>query len=327
MELDDPFSKRHVSVVIVQNAPSDLLSDILGTLHAQAVCSISLTAGGTWGVSFPMPSNIKFNAVRRGTCWLLVEGQHAVQLQAGDCVLIAGSSFALASAPDTPTVSARQIFAADPLAANTGSGDDFSILGGSVKIDAAQGNMLAQALPPVLVIRGSSAASIAWLLGELDREWDSSAPGARLICNDLLRMIFVQALRTFLAQSPTQATGWLAGMADPRIARALEAMHADPAHSWSVEALAKRAGQSRSGFAALFRQRLGQSPMDYLTAWRMRLAAGALRDTDRPIADIGATLGYSSDSAFGTSFRRVQQVSPARYRREHRAAPPVASAD
>lgn len=309
--------------MIVQSPPADALSDVLASLRARARCSISLVAGGDWAVGFHPPAHLKVNVLRRGACWLLAEGADSARLAAGDCVVIAGAAFTLASAPDVAPVPAREVFAQDSLAARIGAGEDVSILGGSVEVDPVDGAFLTGALPPVMVIRGGAAASISWLLAELDREWDSTAPGARLICSDLLRMIFVHALRSRIASDRDLGVGWFAGLADPRIARALHALHADPTRGWTVEALAREAGQSRSAFAAAFRRRLGQTPMDYLAAWRMRLAAVRLRATTQPIATIAADLGYASDSAFSASFRRLRQVSPARYRRSQRPDQPA----
>ncbi|MBD0417288.1 AraC family transcriptional regulator [Tianweitania sp. Rool2] len=303
---------------MVQEQSHDALSDILTAIQARAVCSISLVAGGDWAIQFPMPAQIKFNAVRRGACWLLVGGQEPALLSSGDCVVIAQSAFTLASGPSITPIPAREIFGENSMAAQIGEGDGFSILGGSVAVDKIDGLFLAQALPPTMVIRGGSAASISWLLSELDREWDSGAPGARLLCNDLLRIIFIQVLRSRIESGLLPASGWFAGLGDPRIARALHAIHADPARSWTVEALARLAGQSRSAFAAEFRRRLDQAPMDYLTSWRMRLAATHLRSTTLSIPQIASKLGYDSDSAFSARFRRVQGTSPAQYRRSHR---------
>lgn len=303
--------------MIVQTQSADVLSDILATVQAQARCSISLKAGGSWGIDFPMPSHLKFNAVRKGRCWLRLEGQDPILLQAGDCVVVAGAPFVLSSEPEGPTISAREVFASDSLAATIGDGDDFSILGGSVEVDGMDGVLLTQALPPVMTIRGDRAASIGWLLTELDREWNSTAPGARLISNDLLRMIFVHVLRLHLASEDARAQNWLSGLANINIARALHAIHGSPAHAWTVESLAHEAGQSRSAFAARFRNLLGEAPMEYLTKWRMRLAATKLRTTPASISEIAIAVGYNSDTALSATFRRVNQMSPAQYRRAY----------
>ncbi|QXC53039.1 AraC family transcriptional regulator (plasmid) [Agrobacterium salinitolerans] len=305
--------------MIVQTQGNDVLSDILATVRTKTRCSISLKAGGEWGVSFPMPSHLKFNAVRNGRCWLRLEGREPIQLVEGDCVVMAGTPFVLSSNPDGATISARDVFASDAIAATIGNGDDFAILGGSVEVDGVDGVLLTEALPPVLTIQGARAASIAWLLAELDREWNSVEPGARLVSNDLLRLIFVQVLRIHLSSEENHTKGWLSGLADAGVARALKAIHGDPTKGWTVESLAKEAGQSRSAFAARFKVLLGQAPVEYLTKWRMRLAAAMLRNTRSPIRAVASNVGYSSDSAMSSAFRRVYHMSPAKYRSVNRA--------
>lgn len=303
--------------MIVQTSTGDALSQILSTVRAEARCSIRLTAGGRWGVDFPMPSHIKINAVRKGSCWLRLEGHEPVKLLAGDCVVVAGAPFVLSSTPDGATVPAQDVFGSDALSAIIGDGEDFAILGGSVEVDGADGALLTGALPPVLTIQGEMASSIAWLLSELDREWNSTAPGARLMSNDLLRMIFVQVLRIYMSGAEATTPNWLTGLGDIHVARALEAIHHDPAYHWTVDALARQAGQSRSAFAARFKALLGEAPMAYLTRWRMRLAATRLRSSRASISEVAAEVGYRTDSAMSVSFRRAHQMSPAKYRRRY----------
>ncbi|PXA98733.1 AraC family transcriptional regulator [Nostoc sp. 3335mG] len=304
--------------MIVQTMPGDALSSILTTINAVALCSISLKAGGEWGIRFAAPANIKFNVVRRGTCWLLATDRAPVLLEAGDCFVVANTPFDLASAPDVQMLPAHDVFGGSGVAAQLGDGDDAAILGGSVRLDTVDGVVLSEALPPILVIKGGAAASIGWLLDQLDREWDSGAPGAQLMCNDLLRLAFIHVLRAHLAQRPSNAEGWLGGLTDRHIAPVLQAMHAEPERPWTLAELARLAAQSRSGFAARFKQRVGVAPLDYLTRWRMRLAAGRLRRGDEPVSSIAESLGYRSDSAFGATFRRIYGMSPSRYRAGHR---------
>jgi len=316
--MDNPAKKIRDAVVIVQNMPGDALSSILTTINAVALCSISLQAGGEWGIRFAAPANIKFNVVRRGTCWLLAADQAPVQLQAGDCFVVANTPFALASTPNTRMLPAHDVFAGSGMAARLGDGGDVAVLGGSVRLDTVDGVVLSEALPAILVIKGGAAAPIGWLLDQLDREWDSGAPGAQLMCNDLLRLAFVHVLRAHLAQRASDAQGWLSGLTDRHIAPVLQAVHAEPERNWTLIELSRLAGQSRSSFAARFKQRVGVAPLDYLTRWRMRLAAGKLRRGGEPVSSISAALGYRSDSAFGASFRRIYGISPARYRAEQR---------
>ena len=311
----------------VQNLPADALSDILSAINARARCSISLTAGGAWSIGFPNPANLKFNAVRHGSCWLIVPGHAPVRLETGDCLVVSGTAFTLASDPAIAPVSARQIFSTSEMAAAVGDGADFSIIGGSVEMDAIDGALLREALPPFLVVGSAQAISIRWLLDELGREWDSGAAGAQLVCSDLLRMIFVHVLRWYLASGDDGHAGWLGALKHRALARALHAIHREPSRDWSVAELAAIAGQSRSSFAARFKAAVGHSPVDYLTQWRMRLAARRLRGGDVAISVIARELGYASESAFGAAFRRVHDDAPGKYRRVHGAMPDGAKSD
>ncbi|SES46526.1 AraC family transcriptional regulator [Rhizobium sp. NFR03] len=299
--------------MIVQNI-QDPLSDVLSAIDARALFSVRFAAGGSWSVAFPPPGYLKFNAVREGGAWLISEGEAPMRIEAGDCLVVSGKAFTLCSDPDVKPIAAEEVFAGGNLDVSVGDGRDFVLLGGSVNLDTVDGSLLTDALPPVVVIDREEAGPIGWLLEQLDLEWNSTAPGARIACNDLLRLVFIHVLRAYMARQTSQHPGWLAGLADVRLAPALRAIHADPSRRWTVEALAGLAGQSRSGFAERFRATVGASPIDYLASWRMRLAAARLRRSNEPLPRIAQSLGYASDSAFAASFRRVLGQSPARYR-------------
>ncbi|MGV6876785.1 AraC family transcriptional regulator, partial [Pseudochelatococcus sp. B33] len=295
--------------MIVQNAQDtlsqDTLSDVLSAVDARTLFSVRFAAGGPWSVAFPPPSYLKFNAVRHGSAWLMPEGEAPVRVEAGDCLVVSGKAFTLGSDPKVRPVPAAEVFTGGNLDVAVGNGRDFVLLGGSVHLDTVDGALLTDALPPAVVIRREAAGPIAWLLEQLDKEWNDAAPGARIACNDLLRLVFIHVLRAYLACETPHHPGWLAGLADRRLAPALRAIHAEPARGWTVDSLARIAGQSRSAFAERFRQTVGASPIDYLATWRMRLAAVRLRRGDEPLPRIARSLGYTSDSAFAATFRRT----------------------
>jgi AraC-like DNA-binding protein len=124
----------------------------------------------------------------------------------------------------------------------------------------------------------------------------------------------VQALRLYLSEQPG-GVGWFFALADPKLAIAIAAMHADPARRWTLAELAARAGMSRSIFAERFREHVGETPVAYLTRWRMLLAAEKLVTTREPLARTARSLGYESENAFNTAFKRVMGSSPRRYAR------------
>ena len=302
--------------MIIQDSPVDPLSDVLGAVGFTAACSVRLTAGGDWALRFK-PVALKFNAVRHGGCWLTPEGQDPIRLEAGDCFVVSGRPFVLSSAPAMPAVDAAVAFGASAFSATYGEGEDVALLGGSVTFTHADAGDFLDLLPPALVIRAGAtgdAAPLAWLLDQLDREWRGDRPGARAACDDLLRLMFVHALRAHLSQAETTALGWMAGLNDQRVAGALKAIHADPARAWRLADLAAIAGLSRAGFAERFKAKVGRAPVEYAAKWRMQIAARRLSEGGRSVSAVAQDLGFLSDSAFGAAFRRAHGVSPGRYR-------------
>jgi AraC-like DNA-binding protein len=150
-------------------------------------------------------------------------------------------------------------------------------------------------------------------------------PGSVLILQHLAQMMLVQALRAHLADGSDGGVGWLFALADKQIGAAITAMHRDPAQRWTLQQLAERVGMSRSAFAAKFKATVGSSPMEYLTRWRMLLAGDRLANSSDPISVISPSLGYESESAFSTAFKRVMGCSPRRYSRGRASAPVLAS--
>lgn len=284
----------------------------------RAACSVRLQAGGDWALRF-RPIELKFNVVRRGECWLLMDGLPAWHLHAGDCFVVSRTPFILASAPGLEAVDAAVVFAHSGESATFGVGNEVELLGGSVSLGSTGASELIDLLPPALVIQAKSgtASSFAWLLDELDREWQSNHIGANAMCNDLLRLIFVHALRHHITTADSIELSWLSGLRDPPIAAVLGGIHKEPEKTWRLEDMANMACMSRSSFAARFKLRVGQAPVEYATRWRMRVAAARLLTGVDSVASIAASLGFLSDAAFGVAFRRVHGMSPGRYRRTH----------
>ena len=146
-------------------------------------------------------------------------------------------------------------------------------------------------------------------------EMRSGRPGGTLAARHLAHLMLLQAFRLHLSRQASDRVGLLYAIADPHLGRAIEAMHADPAHRWTLAELASRGGLSRSIFAQRFRERVGETPIGYLARWRMMLARNRLTDGRDPLGTIANSLGYESDNAFNTAFRRVIGCSPRRYAR------------
>jgi AraC-like DNA-binding protein len=157
----------------------------------------------------------------------------------------------------------------------------------------------------------------------VEAEARGARPGGEAIMARLSELMFVEILRRHLETLPHGRTGWLAGLRDPHVGRALAALHARPGHPWTLEAIGREAGLSRSSLAERFAALVGEPPIQYLARWRMQVAADLLATTQDGIAAIGARVGYASEAAFNRAFRKLVGVPPATWRRRRREDPPV----
>lgn len=297
----------------------DPFSEILKLTKAESLVTGGFTAGGAWALRFPVPKSVKFFAVMKGHCFVRLDGERAWRrFDAGDVGLLsARRAFVIASDPRVKPVDAMPLFSgAGRHTATLGDGSEFSYIGGHVLLDPASGDLLADVLPPWIHIVATSpqATVFRWLLAQLDEERATSRPGAQLASAQLAQLLFIQILRAHLATADITTTGWLRALGDPRIAPALRLMHGDPARDWHLEDLAKASAMSRTTFAFHFKAIAGVAPLTYLTEWRMRLAARALREETTPVSTLARSLGYGSESAFSNAFKRVTGASPRHYR-------------
>lgn len=297
----------------------DPLSDVLSLLRPKSAISAGLEAGGDWAIRFPAHEGVKFNAVMRGSCWVQVEGASEPQrIEAGDCFLLTrGRPFQFATDLSLPVIESPTIYdrAVDGIASYNGGGD-FFLIGGRFSFEGDHAALLFDALPAVLHVHDASAqaAVLRWSLEQLADELKTRPPGGTLMAEHLSQIMLLQVLRLWMAAEGTKTPGWLGALADPRLARAIAAMHAEPGRKWTLAELAGVAGMSRTSFAERFRNVVGRTPLDYLINWRMRLAADRLRRTDDRVNVIALSVGYESEAAFSTTFRRVMGISPGRYR-------------
>ena len=152
---------------------------------------------------------------------------------------------------------------------------------------------------------------------------DTSTPGAELMLSHLMELLFVEVLRRYAAEQPAGAKGWFPALGDPLVSRVLRLVHDDPSRRWTVEDLAKKAGTSRTVLAGRFNTLMGQSPMEYVTAWRMQIAAARLRESTDSLAAIAVDVGYESEAAFNRAFKRVTGITPGRWREGSQTGPAV----
>ncbi len=300
------------------------LSDVLALLKPQTYVSAGLNAAGAWAIQFPAHDYIKFNAITNGSCWIAVEdGGAPKKLAAGDCFLLpSGRPFILASDLSLPKMSAETVYTEG--CHHTGicnGGGEFSLVGARFEFSGEQAHSLFTSLPAVVSVHESSdeASVLRWSLDRFERELQGQSPGSSLIAEHLAHIMLIQVLRLHVATKENRGVGWFSVLADPQLCAALAAMHGDVSRHWTLQDLGKAARMSRSGFASRFKQVAGTSPMEYLARWRMHVAAERLRTTSHIILRIANSVGYESDAAFSTAFKRTTGQSPQHYRKAHRS--------
>ncbi len=302
---------------------SDPFSDVLSLISARSVVSGSLVAGGSWAIRFPASDRLNFWGIARGSCWCVMEGEEPVFLEAGDFVLRAAPRTTLLAADLQATpVEFEDLAVSSTGGRHHGVGDDFLIVGGKVDFDARRGAPLLVSLPPTILIRHGSAHStvLQWLLAQLVRERTDSLPGVAAASSQLAQLMLIQILRAHLDSDASLAPGWLRLLGSRRLAPAVRLLHGEPAKVWGLEELASACSMSRATFAVHFKADAGITPVAYLTQLRMRLAERTLREGDTAVSKVGYALGYSSESAFSTAFKRFAGEAPTRYRANARSS-------
>jgi len=305
----------------------DPLSNVLSLLKPHNYLSAGFEAGGDWCVQFPdQQEGIKCGAVVAGSGWLAVDGvAEPVHFTTGDCFLLPhGRPFRLASDLSVPPVDAAAIFSAKGKRGivTLNGGGDFFMVSSRFALAGNHRGILLRMLPPIVHIRDHSGQSaLLWSIKRMMQELREQQPGAFLIVQHLAHMILVHALRLHLAEGPKAGVGWLFALADRQMSAAMTAMHDDPARRWSLQELAQRAGMSRSTFALKFKATVGVAPMEYLAHWRMLLAGDRLEHSADPISVIAPSLGYESEAAFSTAFKKIMGCSPRQYGRRGPPAP------
>ena len=270
-----------------------------------------------------------FHLITEGECWVDMDDGHPTRLVAGDVVLFPqGDAHGMCSEPGVPAARSTKletVLTRRPRAlAYGGGGARTKLICGYLACDARLAKMLLGGLPRLVRVnvRGSNAgvwleASVRYALAEAR----SPRPGGEGVLAKLAEVLVIEVLRLYANEQREERTGWLAGVGDRVVGAALNALHAKPAHAWTLEELARAGNSSRSVLAERFQQMVGSSPMQYLTQWRMMLAANLLARSNAPLARIAEDVGYQTDTAFSRAFRREFGAPPAAWRRRHAARP------
>jgi AraC-like DNA-binding protein len=271
---------------------------------------------------------IGFHYVVGGRLLAQVEGGPSAELRPGEIVLLPrNATHVLCSALDLKPEPAKDIVTQPPGAGifsvqYGGGGEETHIVCGYLG-SAGGKNPLLAALPPMLTLNVADTPGGAWIAQSFSyaaQQLAAPEVGAATIIAKLSELMFVEAVRRYIDGLPPQQTGWLAGLRDTAVGRALALMHTKPAHGWTADELAGAVNMSRSAFAERFTQLIGAPPMRYLTNWRMQVAAGRLRDTRQTVAQIAFDVGYESEAAFTRAFRREMGQPPAAWRRQMQPA-------
>jgi AraC-like DNA-binding protein len=267
---------------------------------------------------------LPFHLVTQGPIWFAIPGDDPVCLEKGDIILLPhGSEHALSDEPAaTPlpfTAVQNHVSGVPPTLRWGGGGPEAGAMCGFFHTRSRLFNPLMESLPRVLVVRQDPDRT-PWLAATLRRTFDESVadrPGGAVLIERLTTLLFVEVVQRYLEQS--SAVGWLGGLSDPVVGRALQLVHQQPSRGWTVEELSKRAGVSRSILAERFSSTVGISPIRYLTAWRMELAASRLMHSTDGIAEIASDVGYESEASFNRAFKRHVGQPPASWRKARQA--------
>jgi AraC-like DNA-binding protein len=291
--------------------PKDPLSDVLGALGARVTRRTRMEAAGRWALAFPAIDRLKFVAMLRGSQWMLLPDSPPRLLREGDICLVGRTAYAVASHPEEIPIDGQAFYGVDRDIARLG-GDDVIAIGGAVTFSAGSADFLLDMLPEFMIVPRSSPASAAvtTILGLIGNEIERDMIGGEIVSARLADVLLVEAIRAYSNRLDAAEIGWLGALSDPRLGRALRAIHSAVAQPWTVAQLAGVAGMSRAAFSAEFTRRVGQPPLTYLRKWRLTLARAALTRGDANVARIAASIGYMSQSAFGHAFRRAFGASP-----------------
>lgn len=319
---------------------NDTLSDVLRTVRLRGAIFFDIDTTVPWVAETPpakivapavMPDSehvIEYHVITSGSCWASVIGHdlEPVRLNAGDVVAFPqGDAHVLSSAPgmrgevDLSVFQRPENAAQLPLLMNLDGGgrERAHFVCGFLGCDSRPFNPLLESLPRILHVSGSTTAHSTWL-DSFTRfavmEAREKRAGGSGILSKLGELMFVELVRRYAESLPEEGKGWLAGLRDRHIGRALNLLHAQPTKDWSLDQLAREIGLSRSSFAERFTMFVGTPPMQYLQKWRLQMAASRLSEGLASIATIAADIGYESEAAFSRAFKRSVGVPPAEWR-------------
>lgn len=313
---------------MLQDAVADTLSSTLMRMKLKSFNAGAFDAGPDWIFESQGWAPLALHLVVKGEQWICPrDGKKPRRIRAGDCVLVSGGRpFSLTS---DPAAKRRKKFSpADVL--KTLKNGVMTINGGGVSLSMGaqfhfEGHLpgvVFARLPQVILIPASDPGSalLRWAVERFREEFLGNEVGRSLMISQLAPIILLQTLRVYLRREQRTGT-WLMALANPKLSRAIDAIHNEYKSKWTLEQLAAVAGMSRSRFALQFKRQVGVAPMDYMTQWRMQIARDLLLEQDSGIAAVAQAVGYQSESAFSVAFSKVVRLRPGAYQRG--AQPPT----
>lgn len=321
----------------------DVLSDVLRVIRLKGALYLNAEFREPWCVAAPSGAELApilsplsehmaiCHLIIEGRCWAQLPGGEAVALQAGDVVVLPhGSAHLMGSGMHhTPLTVRDAVEVKVPELATIrygGEGAATTVVCGWFAYERHIASPIMAALPPLFRTSIRQRPSGAWLENSIRYalgEATSGRAGSNVIADKLAEVLFVEALRGYIEALPDRQTGWLAGMRDPLVGRSIELLHEQPAREWTVASLAQEVYVSRTVLAERFVALTGIPPMQYLTEWRMALAAHLLRSGRLSLTRIAEQIGYESEAAFSRAFKRVYGAPPGVWRRNNSAPLPV----
>ena len=306
----------------------DVLSDILATMRFRGSLYFSTQFHPPWGVRVPRFRRVaRFHMVVRGACWVRVENvSDPVRLEEGDIILVPrGAEHVIADAPDTPARTVDDVVKASGFTGrgalvigDADAGAPTRLVCGHFEFDDDVDHQLLERLPSPLVVRRDEEVRTYPLEDAfrlIVREVREGHPGHEAVVARLSEILFVQVVRAW-ARRTEHDRGVLAALGDPRLGAALDAIHSEPRARWTLETLSRRAAMGRSAFAERFGSVVGETPLRYLTRWRVQIAKRLLADSGLSLEQIGERVGYDSAASFSRVFKSTTGVSPGRYRQD-----------
>jgi AraC-like DNA-binding protein len=321
---------------------------VLRTVRLRGVVFFMLETSSPWSANMPdgealapivLPHAqrvLSFHVIARGACWGGLLGEPPVRLDEGDVIVfprgdgyfmsMARQGAALPDPVEALTFMRRMHTGQLPFLVQSGGGgaEQLTAVCGFLGCDVRPFNPLLATLPRMLHIKGVARRPSDRLDRLLDltlTEARDQAPGGESVRLQLSELMFVEVIRRYLTSLPPEQAGWLAGLRDEFIGRALGLLHERAAHGWTLDELASDVGMSRSAFADRFARLVGEPPMQYLTRWRMQMAARLLTDGSAKVGAIALEVGYDSEAAFSRAFKKVAGLSPAAWRQRLAPAP------